>query len=351
MVTTINVGLIGYGAAARVFHAPVIQSIPDLKLTKVVERHGDESREQYPWVEVVRDVDTLLQDDAIDLVIITTPNHLHFDVAQQALLAHKHVVVEKPFTTSSDQAQTLIDLAQRQNRLISVHHNRRWDGDFLTVKQLLNSQLLGRLVDYESHFDRFRNYQKTNAWKEAEGEGSGLLFDLGSHLIDHAQVLFGLPEKITADIRSQREFATTDDYFELILHYNNLKVTLKAGMLVREPCSRFILHGTEGSFVKYDYDPQEAALRQGGTPLDRNWGEDPKDQWGTLNTQINGLHIEGKVETIAGCYQAYYQNIADAIQGRAELTVKPEEARNTIRIIELALLSSEEQRTVAFSLG
>ncbi|MDT5157338.1 MAG: hypothetical protein QOH51_1695 [Acidobacteriota bacterium] len=350
MTDQINVGLIGYGSAAQVFHAPVIQSVPDFRLKKVVGRRGDECRQRYPSVEVVRDVASLLQDEGVSLVVIATPNNSHFDLARQSLLAGKHVVVEKPFTTTSEQAQQLIDLAHRQNRLVSVHQNRRWDGDFQTVKRLLDGNLLGRLVEYESHYDRFRNYRRKGAWREAEGAGSGILFDLGSHLIDQAQVLFSLPRMITADIRVQRDGGQVDDNFELILHYDELKVTLKAGMLVREPGPRFILHGTEGSFVKYGMDVQEEALKRGGTPLEPNWGEEPRGFWGRLNTQVGGLHLEGQVETIAGCYQAFYQNIVDVLGGRAELAVKPEEARNTTRIIELALQSHEEKRTVLFSL-
>jgi len=349
MTDEISVGLIGYGVASRVFHAPVIQSVPRLKLRKIVERHGDESRKHYPWVEVVSDANSLLQDEKIDLVVIATPNITHFDLARASLLANKHVVVEKPFTTSSAQAQQLIDLARRQNRLISVHHNRRWDGDFLTVKKLLADKLLGRLVEYESHFDRFRNTPRENAWREENEEGGGILFDLGSHLIDQAQVLFGLPQMITADIRVQRDHAQAVDNFELILHYPNLKVTLKAGMLVREQNMRFILHGIEGSFIKHGFDPQEELLRRGLTPAEPHWGEEPSENWGTLDTQIEGVHVERPLETIAGCYQGYYENIVAAIAGRAELAVRTEEAKHTIRMIELALESNEQRCTVPFS--
>lgn len=350
MTEPINVGLFGYGMAARVFHAPVIRSLPQLRLKKVVERHGDESRKQNPSVEVVRDADALLQDEAIALVVVAMPNVSHFDLARRSLLAGKHVVVEKPFTVTSAQAQQLIELAHERNRLISVHQNRRWDGDFLTVKRLLDGKFLGRLVEYESHFDRFRNHLRPQAWREEAEAGSGILFDLGSHLIDQAQVLFGLPRMITADIRVQRDAAKADDNFELILHYDDLKVTLKAGMLVREPGPRFILHGTQGSFVKYGFDPQEEALKRGLTPAEPDWGAEPGELWGTLNTQLDGLHLQGRVETLAGCYQAFYQNIVNAIHGRAELAVTPEEARNTIRIIELAFQSNEQKCTVPFSL-
>ena len=350
MMNEINVGLIGYGMAGRVFHAPVIQSVPGLKLKKVVERHSDESRRNYPWVEIVRDAAAVLQDEEIDLVVITTPNSSHFELARQALLANKHVVVEKPFTTSSTEARQLIELARGQNRIISVHQNRRWDGDFQTVKRLLEAKSLGRLVEYESHFDRFRNQLRPEAWREETGPGSGVLFDLGSHLVDQAQVLFGLPQMITADIRIQREFAKTDDNFELILHFDALKVTLKAGMLVREQGPRFILHGTNGSFIKYGTDPQEEALKQGLTPEAPHWGQEAEEQWGMLNIDSQDLHIEGRIETIPGCYQAYYQNLVDVMKGQAELAVKPEEAMNTIRILELAIQSNHQRRTVPYSM-
>ena len=346
----LKVGLIGYGMAGQVFHAPVIAAVPQLRLAKVVERRGHTSRERYPWVEVVREAAALFEDEAIELVVVATPNSSHFELARQALLADKHVVVDKPFTLASTEAQALIDLARQRNKVVSAFQNRRWDGDFQTVSQIVKQGLLGRLVEYESHFDRFRNtFSPERAWRETAGPGSGVLYDLGPHLIDQARVLFGLPRLVTADIRSQRRAGTADDQFELILHYDELKVTLKAGLLVREPGPRFAVHGTEGSFVKYGVDPQEEALKCGRSPQEPGWGLEPAEQWGTLNTQIGGLHFQGKVETARGCYQAYYENVCRAIRGEAELIVKPEEARDTIRIIELAVQSNAERRTVAFS--
>jgi predicted dehydrogenase len=342
----IKVGLIGYGMASRVFHVPLIQSIPDFKLKKIVQRHDNTANQHLSSVEVVRETASLLQDDEIELVVIATSNSSHFELARQSLLANKHVVVEKPFTTTSAQAQQLIDLARKSNKLISVHHNRRWDGDFQTVKKIVEGRLLGRLVEYESHFDRFRNTLRQGAWREEAQAGSGILFDLGSHLLDQAQVLFGLPRMLTADIRIQREHAQADDNFELILHYEDLKVTLKAGMLVREPSPRFMLQGTEGAFVKYGFDPQEEALKNGLLPSEPSWGKEPRQQWGKLNTQVGGLHLEGQVETVAGSYQAFYTNIADAIAGRAPLMVKPEEAKVTIHMIELALQSQQQKCTL-----
>lgn len=282
-MATINVGLVGYGMAGRVFHAPVIAAVAGLHLAKVMERRGETARERYPWVEIVKDAAAVFDDHRIDLAVIATPTASHFELAEQALSSGKHVVVDKPFTVSSDQARQLIELARRQNRLLSVFQNRRWDGDFQTVAQIVRQGLLGRLVEYESHFDRFRNtFSPERAWREQGGPGSGILFDLGSHLIDQAQVLFGLPQKLSADIRSQRQADKADDQFELVLRYDALKVTLKASLLAREPGPRFALHGTEGSFVKYGVDPQEDALKRGLFPGAADWGAEPEACWGTL---------------------------------------------------------------------
>ncbi|GAB4376343.1 MAG: Gfo/Idh/MocA family oxidoreductase [Elainellaceae cyanobacterium] len=345
----IKVGLVGFGSAGQTFHAPIINAVPHLTLTKVVERHRQAARDRYPWVEVVRSVEELFADPAIGLVVIATPNASHFALTQQALLAGKHVVVDKPFTATSEQAQQLVDLAQQQQRILSVHHNRRWDGDFLTVKQVIESNVLGRLVEYEAHYDRFRNFIRPGAWKEKQGEGSGLLFDLGSHLIDQAQVLFGFPKSVTADIRVQREGGEAADYFEVVFDYGSIRAILRAGMLVRELGPHFILHGSEGSFIKYGMDPQEDALKHGLTPKEPDWGLESQTQWGTLNTETCGLHFIGKVETVRGCYQAYYQNVYDAIAHGTPLAVTPESARDTIRLIELAMQSSTDKRTIVCS--
>jgi len=345
----IGVGLVGYGMASRVFHAPVIESVPGLRLRKIVERRGDASRGRHAGAETVRDFDEVLRDEGVELVVVATPNESHFDLARRALLAGRHVVVEKPFTNTSAEARELTELARAQNRLVSAHQNRRWDGDFLTVRKIIEGGLLGRLVEFESHFDRYRNEPRPGAWREEAGPGAGVLYDLGSHLIDQALVLFGLPNEITADVRTRREFAKAADGFDLRLGYEGLGVTLKATMLAREPGPRFTLHGSEGSYVKHGLDPQEDALKGGRSPASEGWGEEPEECWGVINTRLGGLHVRGRVETDAGDYAAYYRNVADAIRGRAELIVKPEDAANVIRIIELASESSAAKRTLPFS--
>ena len=349
MANEIGVGLVGYGMASRVFHAPVIESVPPLRLKKIVERRGDDSRGRHAGAETVREFDEVIRDEEIELVVVATPNESHFELASRALVAGKHVVVEKPFTNTSAEARELTALARAQDRLVSAHHNRRWDGDFLTVRKILEGGWLGRLVEYESHFDRYRNEPRRGAWREADGPGGGVLYDLGSHLIDQTLVLFGAPLEVTADVRTEREFAKAVDSFDVSLGYERLRVRLKASMLAREPGPRFRLRGAEGSYVKHGLDPQEEALKLGLKPTAPNWGEEAEESWGVINTQAGGVHLRGRVDTLAGDYAAYYRNVADAIRGRAELAVKPEEATNTIRVIELALESSAMKRTQPFS--
>lgn len=344
----INTALVGFGSSARIYNAPFIHANPRFNLTKVVERHHKHSKEVYPYVQVVRSLDELLEDPSVQLVVITTPNTLHYPQAKQALEAGKHVIVEKPFTINSKEADELIDLAHSKGLLLSVFQNRRWDGDFLTVKEIIKKGFLGRLVEFESHFEVFRNYLRPGAWREEPEPGSGVLYDLGPHLIDQALVLFGLPKEITAFIEIQRDNAQTNDRFKLMMHYENLRVTLMAGLLAREAGPRYLLHGTQGSFIKYGLDPQEEALKQGKSPLEPDWGVESSDRWGKLNSTLQGLHVESKIETQVGNHQGYYDDIYDAIINKREPAVKPVHARNIIRVIELALESSKRKCTVEF---
>ena len=341
----INVGLVGFGMAARVFHAPLIHANPLLRLTHIVQRHGDEAGKAYPQARTVRDLDAMLVDPSVDLVVVATPNTTHFDVAGHSLRTGKHVVLDKPFTITSKDADTLIALAKNIGRVLSVFQNRRWDGDFLTVRQILSKNLLGQLAEFESRYDRFRPTVNANKWREQPLPGSGILYDLGPHLIDQALVLFGRPAGIYAEVRRQREGANADDSFELHLEYPQLSVMLKAGMLVCEPSPRYVLYGTRGSYVKYGLDPQEEALKNGGSPDQPNWGMEKEDLWGT-HIQCDGAVQRSRYPTLAGCYPDYYTNVARAIRGEEELAVKPEQAREVIRLIELARQSSAEKRMI-----
>lgn len=348
MTAPINVGLVGFGMASQVFHAPLIHANPHLRLTHIVERHDHDSPKKYPQAKVLRAVDALLVENAVELVVVATPNTSHFDIAARALKAGKHVVVDKPFTITSSDADQLIALSRKTGRVLSVFQNRRWDGDFLTVQQILSQRLLGRLAEYESRFDRFRPAVNPNAWREQAAPGSGVLFDLGSHLIDQAVVLFGPPRGICAQVRRQRDQAASDDSFDIRLDYPELKVSLKAGSLVCEPSPRFVLYGTQGSYSKFGLDPQEQALKQGGSPSQPNWGEESKAAWG-IHSRCQGALSRTKYPTLAGCYPDYYKNVYQAITGQEELAVKPEQAREVIRLIELAQQSHLEQRMIPVS--
>ena len=353
MPEIIRVGLIGYGMAGQVFHAPIITSVPGLQLAKIRETKPANihlAKQRYPLTEVVADTKAILADEAIDVVVIATPNHTHYTLAEEALLARKHVVVDKPFTVTSAEADALISLATRQNRLLTVHHNRRWDSNSKTLRRVIASQVLGRLVELEIHFDRFRNYFRPGAWREENISGAGILYDLGPHLIDEAQVLFGLPLAITADERIQRTGGKTIDNFTVVLDYAALKVTLKAGMLVREPGPTYQLLGEQGSYVKYGTDVQEEALKAGLTPANTpDWGIELEARWGKINTEYQGLHLVGTIKSEPGDYREFYANVYAAVLGQEPLAVTPEQARNTIRILELARQSSAEKRTIPWS--
>ncbi|MGV3586115.1 MAG: oxidoreductase [Adhaeribacter sp.] len=344
----ITVGLASYGMSGLVFHAPLVSSHPGFKLQTVLERSANKSQERYPEVKVVKTFEELLQDNSLELLVINTPNALHLSMAQQALEAGKHVILEKPFTVTSQDAQMLINIAKANNRVLSVFQNRRWDGDFLTVQQVVKQNLLGKLVDYEAHYDRYRNYIEANTWKEEAGPGSGILYNLGSHMIDQALALFGKPATVSAELGIQRPGGQVNDYYHITLFYPtlNLRVTLKSSYLVREPGPRYILHGTEGTFLKYGLDPQEDALKAGKLPTEPNWGLEDKSTWGLLNTQLNGIHFQGTLETLPGNYLHYYNSTYAAIREGKELAVKPEEAMLGIQIIEAAIQSNAEKRTI-----
>ena len=279
--------------------------------------------------------------------MIATPNETHYPLAKQALEAGRHVVVDKPFVVSSQQADELIALAHTQHVHLSVYQNRRWDNDFLTIRHLLDTGVLGDITTYEAHYDRYRPIVR-NRWREEVGPGSGVLYDLGSHLIDQALVLFGMPATVWADIRAQRVGAKTDDYFHLVLGYPERAVILHSGSLVRESGPHFQVHGSKGSYLKYGLDPQEDALKAGRLPNDPTWGLEQEAMYGELTMSVGDLAVKGKVQTLPGHYDAFYRGIVEAITHGKALPVLPEEARNTIRVIEAAQRSHEEQRIIAF---
>jgi len=344
----IRVGLVGYGMAGSVFHAPLITSVEGLTLTAIVSSNAVKVHRDYPDVNVVPALDALLARDDIELVVIATPNGTHYEFARQALEAGKHVVVDKPFTIHTDEAEVLIALAKRKNVVLSVFQNRRWDNDFLTIRALLETGMLGEIATYEAHYDRYRPVVR-DRWREQALPGSGMLYDLGAHLIDQALVLFGPPQTIWADVHAQRQGAVTDDYFHLVLTYPQKQtVILHSGSIVRELPPHFQLHGSKGSFIKYGLDSQEDALKAGKRPGDSGWGEDDASHYGTLTVEVGEVTINGTIPTLPGSYEAFYQGMVKAIAQNSPAPVNPHDARNTIRVIECSMQSSQEQRAIPF---
>jgi predicted dehydrogenase len=342
----IEVGLIGFGLAGRAFHAPVIHAVPGLKLAAIVQRRGNEAAQLYPDARIVRTVEDLLAISDIRLVVIATPNDTHHAIAKQCLAAGRDVVVDKPLTPTFAEAVDLVKFAAERKRLLSVYQNRRYDGDFQAALQLVASGSLGRIVRFESNYDRFRPQLKANAWRERSGPGTGVFFDLAPHLIDHALVLFGLPEAISADLRSEREHALVDDSFDLTLHYPaGLRAVLRATMLAAVTRPRFVLHGTKGAYVKQAFDVQEPKLRSGRIP----WNETPSDSEQKENSGLltlvndDGTTTEQLVPPAPTDYRNYYANIRDVLLGTAEPAVTPQHALNVMRILELARESSDRR--------
>jgi len=345
----INVGLIGFGFAGRTFHAPVIRAVSGLRLAAILQRKGDEAANRYPDIRIARTLEELLASHSIQLVVIATPNTSHFDLARQCLLAGRHVVIDKPFATTYAEAAELVALAEKCGRLLSVYQSRRFDGDFKTVRNLIASEALGRIVLFESHYDRYRLQLRPGAWREQVGPGNGVFFDLGPHLIDQALTLFGTPEAVSADIRIERDQAVVDDAFDVTLLYPRLRVLLRGTMLASKPAPHFVIHGTHGSYVKHGLDPQENALKRGETPGGPAWGKEPPEAWGTLSQVEGDKIIERTIPTEAGDYCEYYENVRDAILGKAALAVTPQGALNVMRVLELAQKSSHERRVIQYA--
>ena len=343
----IEVGLIGFGLAGRAFHAPVIRAVRGLRLAAILQRKGNEAAEKYPDVRIVRSLDELLSIKEIWLVVIATPNDTHYSIARQGLEAGRDVVVDKPFATTLEEAKSLAQLAKQAGRLITVYQNRRYDGDFQAIRQMVADGTLGRIVRFETNYDRYRPQLKPGAWRESPRPGSGILFDIAPHLIDHALVLFGFPEAVTADIRIEREKAMADDAFDIMLHYSNaMRAVLRSSILAAAPRPRFVLLGTRGSFTKQTFDPQENNLRRGYIPSDTPWGAEPEENWGVLTVPAGDSFERRSIPPVNCDYRDFYSNVRDAILGRAKLAVTPDWALDVMRLLEMARESSEKRCTI-----
>ena len=344
----VRVGVIGFGLAGQAFHAPVIAGVQGMELACILERRGSLAQQKYPGVRVARTLDELLSDKTIQLCVVATPNESHFDLTKACLESGRDVVVDKPFAPTMAECMELVRLAAQRGRLITVYHDRRYDGDFHTIRKLVESGTLGAVAEFESRFDRFRLEAKANAWRErADQPGAGVLFDLGPHLIDQALILFGEPQSIWASAFCQRESSQVDDAFDVCLEYPRLRAMLRARIVAFAPGPHYLIHGTQGSFFKYGMDPQEERLRgekcPQGTDWGADWGEDQEQLWGTLS-------LVGKpstrVKTERGDYRAFYANVRDAIEKGTALEVTPEQSLRAMRALLLAHKSSREGRRV-----
>jgi len=331
--------------AGRVFHGPLISSVEGLELAAVVERHSDQAAERYPGIVTYRSLDEMLADDSLGLFVVATPNGTHCDVAREILSAGKHVVVDKPTAVSSSQIAELMALAEAKGSLLIPFHNRRWDSDFLTFSQVLHEGLLGRLVYFESTFDRWRPVSRARAWKEDPAQG-GMLLDIGTHLADQALQLFGLPVSVGAEVRRERAGEGSNDFFTVRLRFKDFLVVLSANVLSSLPRPRFHARGTEGNFLKWGLDPQEAALNKIVRIDGADWGHEPPAEWGTLATDAEGSSFSRPVPSIPGDYRRYYAGVRDAVLGLAEAPVSALSAWRVARLLEWAEESSKERSEI-----
>lgn len=350
MTEPISVTLIGFGLAGSVFHAPLITATPGLRLSAIVtsntQRQAQASRE-YPDAKIVSKVNDAWG-LAHDLVVIASPNRQHAPLAIEALRHGAHVVIDKPVAVTSSQAEEVRAEAQRAQRSVSIFHNRRWDGDFLTLKEILDAGTLGETVRLESRFERWRPVPRENAWRESATaeDGGGLLMDLGSHLVDQVIQLFGLPSSVYAEVDTRRPGASVDDDTFLALEFaRGVRAHLWMNTLSKEAGPRFVLRGLRGCYIKYGLDPQEAALRAGQRPLDPQWGKEEPLGWGRLISDDG----EGPKETRAGDYLGYYRGVERSLRAGTHPPVTLEQATTVLRVLEAARESDRERKIVDLS--
>ena len=340
----LQVAIAGFGLSGRYFHAPFLKASPEKFLVKkVMSRRVAEVHLYDPTIEVVSDFEALCGSD-IDVVFVCTPNEMHFQNAKIALEAGKNVVIEKPFALNTQQADSLINIAQANDLRLTAYQNRRWDADFLTIKRLMDDNLLGEIIDYEARFDRFRPDVPHGTWKEVPKEGAGNLYNLAPHLADQALALFGTPKSVSATIRTVRAGALTDDYFEIRMEYRNKHISLKSSLLVYEHSLRYAIHGTKGSFFKTGMDVQENDLRANKLPTTEGWGVEPACQYGTLHTE----DYVGAYPSEVGNYAPFYDNLYEAIVHNAPLEIAPRNVWNTTRVIDLAIESNRLGQSLRF---
>lgn len=342
----INTALCSFGMSGYVFHAPFISANPKFNFYGVLERSKSLAKEKYPKVKTFRALEEILVDENVELVIVNTPSITHFELTKQVIMAGKNVVVEKPFTATVKQAEELIQLAKEQNVKLSVYHNRRYDSDFKTVKNIVEEGLLGEIIDAEIHYDRFDPILSYKVHKELPTAAVGSLYDLGSHLIDQTLVLFGQPKAVYADLDTFRPNSKVEDFFDVKLYYDTHRVILKSSYFVREALPGNIFHGTKGSFIKSKADVQEKELQAGKIPGVKDWGTELESENGLLHTEKDGEIIHRYIPTLKGNYMEFYDGIYDAIRNDKPVPVAGEEGMNVIKVIEAAIKSNKEKKLI-----
>lgn len=343
----IKTALLSYGLSGKIFHAPFLELHPGFELLGSWERSSRKIQEDYPLVESFASLDAVLKSSA-DLIIVNTPIDTHFQYAEAALQAGKHVLVEKAFTTNAAEAEALIEIAAAHKRKLFVFQNRRWDSDFKTVLDIFEKDLLGDIVEAEIHYERYNPLLSAKAHKETVNAGSGILKDLGPHIIDQALVLFGFPNAVWADIRSVRDKSQVDDWFDLTLFYDTLRVRLKASFFVREPLPSYIFHGKKGSFLKSRGDIQEDELRLGKKPMVTDWGHEPQHKSGVLHTEIEGETVREHIPTLPGNYYGFFDQLYKSIAKNEPEPVSGHDGWQVMRIIDAALQSQQTQTIIKF---
>ena len=341
---TIKAAIIGYGFAAKTFHEPFLRALNGFELVAASGSNASEAKQHWPEMIAYRHYEEMLESSEAELYIVTTPNDSHFEITRALLNAGKRVILDKPACTSSSQLNELILLEKESSGSVSIFQNRRWDGDFLTLKKLLGAGRLGEIKRFESHFDRARPTPKTR-WRELPGEGSGIWFDLGPHLIDQAVQLFGKPSAVTADIRTLREGAQVDDYFDVLLHYSDKVVKLHSSPFCFGRPLRYDIQGTQGRFVKYALDPQEAQLINGKAFATPSWAAEEFAHFGRLHTDQG----DERVTTELGSYAQFFEQIKGFIEGTTENPVPLDSIGDQIAIIEAGFLSSQKHKSIALN--
>ena len=334
--STIKVGLASFGMSGRIFHAPFIEKDPNFELQLILERTKSISKASYPHATIVRSFEELITHKEVHLIVVNGPTYLHFEMAEAALRAGKHVVLEKPMTATTKEGEALLTLAKQQGLLLAVYHNKRFEGGFKTVQKLLATKRLGTLKQCTLAVHRFRPDIGPKAWKEDPYPGAGILYDIGSHLIDQVLVLFGWPLDIEADLQIQRENGKVIDYFKITFLYKDFKATIVSDMLTQERRPTISLLGTKGSFVKYGHDPQEKRLSEHPIPWE-GIGEDLVENYGVLTH--HGTNTTERIKTETGGYDQFYTNVYDVLKGNAPLLISPAQALDVIKIIEWAMQS------------